>query len=149
MKTLLKLTLAFLTASSALAEEAHQHGKVVAGPNGGRIIEVAGTHAEFFVQPDRKAKVAFYSEDMKPLPPGDQLISAVAEAPAGKAKLEFDKTTEGFVSRTALPEGEGYRIVLQIKPAADAKAQNFRIDYESKLCGECKMAEYACVCAHG
>ena len=149
MKTLLKFTLALLTASSAFAEEAHQHGRVVPGPNGGRIIEVAGTHAEFFVQPDRKARVTFYSEDMMPLPPGEQLISAVAEAPAGKAKLEFDKTSDGFVSRTALPEGEGYRIVLQIKPAADAKAQNFRIDFESKLCGECKMAEYACVCAHG
>ncbi len=143
------LTLALIAASSAFAEDGHQHGKALPGPNGGRIIETAGIHAEFLVRPDRKVIVSFFTEDMKPLPPGGQLISAVAEAASGKAKLEFEKTAEGFVSTTTLPEGDGYRIVLQIRPDAAAKPQNIRIDYLSKLCGGCKLAEYACTCLHG
>lgn len=143
------LALALIAASSAFAEDGHQHGKPLPGPNGGRIIEAAGIHAEFLVRPDRKVIVAFFTEDMKPLPPGGNMISAVAEAVSGKVILDFEKTAEGFVSTTALPEGDGYRVVLQIKSDAGARPQNIRIDYVSKLCGGCKLAEYACTCDHG
>ena len=148
MNTLIKSTLALLVLSSAaLAEGEHQHAKAIPGPKGARVVEVVGGYAEFFVLPDRKVSVTFYGEDMKPLPPAEQVVSVVAEAPTGKAKLEFEKTGEGFVSKAALPQGDGYRIVLQIKPDATGKTQNFRIDFHLEQCGECKLAEYACTCA--
>lgn len=146
MKTLLPSTLALLlTAAAAFAEEGHD--KVIPGPKGGKIVEVEGGHAEFFIQPDKKISVTFFGGDMKPLPPAEQALAAIAEAPAGKEKLEFEKTGDAFVSKTALPEGEGYRVVLQVRATADAKPQNFRIDYHAEICGGCNRAEYACVCS--
>lgn len=148
MKKLLYLILTIAAATTAPAEDAHQHSKPIPGPNGGRIIEVAGSHAEFLVRPDRKVVVSFYGEDMSPLAPAEQQVSAVAETASGKVKLEFSKSDQNFVSTGALPDGENFRVVLQIKSAADAKPQNFRINYQSTLCGGCKLAEYACTCAH-
>lgn len=150
MKTLLTSTLTLLfLATAAFAEEGHGHDKVIPGPKGGKIVEVDGGHAEFFVQPDKKVSVTFYGEDMKPLAPAEQTIVAIAEAPSGKAKLEFDKTGDAFLSKTTLPDGEGYRIVLQVRSTADAKPQNLRIDYHAEVCGKCNRAEYACICEGG
>ncbi len=151
MKTLVTyLTLALLSVSFLHAADGHAHAKAVAGPNGGRVIETEGGHAEFFVQPDRKIRITLLTEDLKTMPPVEQSITATAEATAGKAKLAFVKSGEFFVSETPLPEGSGYRIVLQIKATSSAKPQNFRIDYNSAICGECKLAEYACTCeGHG
>lgn len=150
MKTLFTsaFTLLFL-ATAAFAEEGHGHDKVIPGPKGGKIVEVDGGHAEFFVQPDKKVSVTFYGEDMKPLAPAEQTVAAIAEAPSGKAKLEFDKTGDAFISKTALPDGEGYRVVLQVRSTADAKPQNLRIDYHAEVCGKCNRAEYACICEGG
>ena len=135
-----------LIASGAYAEEGHGHDKVIPGPKGGKVVEVEGGHAEFLIQPDKKVSVTFYGEDMKPTAPADQKVAVIAEAPGGKAKLEFEKTGEAFVSTSALPDGDGYRLVLQIRGTTDAKMQNVRIDYHMEQCPECKKAEYACVC---
>jgi hypothetical protein len=141
------LTTLAITTTALFAVDEHGHDKPIPGPKGGRIIEVESGHAEFFVQPDKKVSVTFYGEDMKPVAPGDQTITVIAEAPSGKAKLAFEKAGDAFVSTTTLPEGNGYRVVLQIKATADAKPQNLRIDYHTEICGECKRAEYACICA--
>ncbi|MDX2081256.1 MAG: hypothetical protein SFU53_10770 [Terrimicrobiaceae bacterium] len=136
----------FLIASTAFAQDGHDHDKVIPGPKGGKIVEVEGGHAEFFVQPDKKVSVTFYGEDMKPLPPAEQVVTLIAEAPAGKANLKFDKDADAFVSTDVLPEGDGYRVVLQIRNTPDAKPQNFRIEYHTEVCGKCNRAEYACIC---
>ncbi|HEY5743734.1 MAG TPA: hypothetical protein VIS99_14465 [Terrimicrobiaceae bacterium] len=147
MKTLQHI-LTILTAAATAAFSADDHGhKVIPGPKGGKVLETEPLHAEFFVQPDKKVSITFYDESMKPVAPGEQLVKVIAEAPSGKATLAFEKTSDAFVSTTALPEGDGYRIVVQIKQTADAKPQNFRIDYHTEICGECKRAEYACICA--
>jgi hypothetical protein len=127
--------------------EKHEH-KTLAGPKGGKVLESAPLHAEFFVQPDKKVNVTFYDAALKPVAPTGQEIKVIAEAKTGKTTLEFEKTGDGFVSKTTLPEGDGYRIVVQIKNEASAKPQNFRIDYHTETCAECKRAEYACVCEH-
>ncbi|PTX97102.1 hypothetical protein DB345_07975 [Spartobacteria bacterium LR76] len=148
MKTLLTSALALLVLTSASAAgDGHDHGKIIPGPKGGRIVEVEGGHAEFLVQPDRKVAVIFYGEDMKAVNPSEQVVTLVAEAPSGKEKLEFEKTADQFVSKAVLPDGDGYRIVLQIRASAGAKPQNFRIDYHTETCGGCSRAEYACICA--
>ena len=148
MNTLLKTTLTLLAiASTSFAEEGHDHDKPIPGAKGGRVLEVAGGHAEFFVQSDKKVSITFYDSEMKPTAPGEQVVKVIAEAPSGKVTLDFAETEDAFVSSSALPDGDGYRIVLQIKPTADGKAQNLRIDYHTEICGECKHPEYACICS--
>lgn len=133
---------------SVTAESGHSH-QPIAGPKGGKILESAPLHAEFFVQADRKISVTFYDAAMKPVVPSTQQIKVFAETKAGKATLEFEKGPDAFISKSALPEGENYRVVVQIKNEASAKPQNFRIDYISTICTSCKHAEYACTCRHG
>ena len=52
------------------------------------------------------------------------------------------------MSKTKLPEGDGYNVVVQFKQTAEAKPQNFRFKLDLATCGECKRAEYACSCGH-
>ena len=147
MNNLLKATLALLAiTSTTFAEKSRDHDKPIPGPKGGRILEVESGHAEFFVQPDNKVSITFYDSEMKPAAPGEQVVKVIAEAPSGKATLDFEKAGDAFVSSSALPEGDGYRIVVQIKSTGEAKAQNFRVDYHTEVCGECKHPEYACTC---
>lgn len=127
--------------------DSHTH-KLIPGPKGGKVLESEPLHAEFFVQPDKKVSVTFYDEAMKPVAPSTQEVKVIAEAQTAKTTLEFIKTGDGLVSKTALPDGDGYRVVVQIKNDAAAKPQNFRIDYHTEICKECKRAEYACTCEH-
>ena len=62
--------------------------------------------------------------------------------------MEFEKKGDALVSKTKLPEGEGYNIVVQFKQTADGKPQNIRFKLDMHTCGECKRAEYACTCGH-
>jgi hypothetical protein len=120
----------------------------VGGPKGGRLLDTAPLKAEFFVTADRKAEVIFYDSALKPTAPSSQTVVITAEAKSGRTPLEMEKTATGFVSKAALPEGDPYRVVLQVRATPDAKPQNFRIDLNLDTCGECKRAEYACTCDH-
>ena len=144
MKNISKLiTAALLVAftGSALAEVT-----VKAGPRKGRILEVEGQNAEFFVEKDRTVSFAFYDAAMKAQPATAQIITATAEAPTGKLKLEFEKKGDLLVSKTPLPEGENYTVVVQVKPTAEAKSKNFRIKLDLSTCAGCSNPEYACTC---
>jgi hypothetical protein len=146
MKTAIRISgvLAVLSLSMAMALSAAE--EQVGGPKGGRLLENEAPRAEFFVEKDRAVTITFYDKALKPVPPGDQVVTAIAETKAGKAKLEFEKKAGVLVSRTPLPEGDGYTVVVQIKAKPDAKPQNFRIKYDTSLCAKCKRAEYACTC---
>lgn len=120
--------------------------KIVGGPKGGRLLEADGQKAEFFVTPDRKVEITFYDAALKPVAPSEQAVTVTAEPKAGRAKLDLEKTPTGYISKTALPEGDPYRVVVQLRAKADAKPQNFRVDFNLEKCGECKRAEYACTC---
>ena len=85
---------------------------------------------------------------LEPVAPGEQAVTVIADAKGGKATLEFEKKGDALVSKTKLPEGDGYNVVVQIKAKTDAKPQNFRLKYDTGTCGECKRAEYACTCGH-
>jgi hypothetical protein len=120
--------------------------KVQAGPKGGRLLEMDAPRAEFFVEKDRTVSLTFYDTKLKPVTVSDQNATATAETTSGKVKMEFVKKGDALVSRTALPEGDGYTVVLQLKSTADAKPKNFRIPLELHICGGCNRAEYACTC---
>lgn len=145
MKTIRQLVLvsfALLAAATAFAS------KPIAGPKGGRILTTEAPHAEFFVEKDRTVVVTFYDAALKPVTPGEQFVSAIAETKTGKVKLEFEKTATGFVSKQPLPAGDDFIVVVQIRATAGAKPQNHRVLFHDELCQECKHAEYACICGH-
>ena len=142
MKTLLHfITILALAAAPALAD-----AKVKAGPRHGRILELEGVNAEFFVEKDRTISIAFYDAAGKAQPAAAQVVTATAEAPGAKTKLEFEKKGDLLVSKAPLPAGEGYQIVVQAKTGADAKPKNFRIKLELHTCDKCRNPEYACIC---
>lgn len=129
----------------ANTEEKHEH-KTIPGPLGGKVLEIGGSHVEFFVQVDRKVQVKLYDPSMKPLSPAEHSISVIAQAPAGKVDLAMEKKADGWHSSKSLPDGSGYMTILQFKADATAKPVNLRIKLDLGLCGGCKRAEYACVC---
>ena len=136
---------ALLNAGAVFAEEGHHHGPVP-GPKGGKVFESEPLHAEVLVNPDRTVTVTFYDADMKAAAPDQQTVTVIAEAPAGKVKLELVARDGALSSAEPLPEGEGYQVVVQVKTTADAKSKNFRIKLLTHICGGCSNAEYACTC---
>lgn len=150
MKTnirILTLATALCVGLSLPAAEEHDHAHKAA-PKGGRLLEKTEPHAEFVVEKDRSVTINFYNEEMKPVPATTQTITVQAAAPSGRAKIEFEKKGDSLVSKTKLPEGDGYTVVVQFKQTPDAKPQNFRFKLDLAVCGECKQAEYACICEH-
>ncbi|HEY1080825.1 MAG TPA: hypothetical protein VGE29_01100 [Prosthecobacter sp.] len=142
MKTLLNtLAVLALAITPAFADKS-----VKAGPRHGRVLEMAGQNAEFFVEKDRSISIAFYDPTMKAQPAAAQVVTATAEAPSGKTKLEFEKKGSLLVSKAPLPAGEGYTVVVQVKAGADTKPKNFRIPLVLHICKGCSNAEYACTC---
>jgi hypothetical protein len=142
MKTLLHIiTILAIAITPVLAD-----AKVKAGPRKGRILELEGQNAEFFVEKDRTISIAFYDAAGKKQPVAAQVVVATAEAPGAKTKLEFEKKGDLLVSKAPLPAGDGYQIVVQAKTNADAKSKNFRIKLETYICKGCSNPEYACTC---
>jgi hypothetical protein len=139
-KSVMLLAAAFCAAATLNAE------KIAAGPKGGRLLNAEPLRAEFVVGADRKAEVRFYDATLKPAAPDAQAVAITAEPASGRVKLEVVKTADGFVTKDALPAGEPYRVVVQIRSQAEAKPQNFRIDLNLGNCGGCSRAEYACTC---
>ena len=141
IRRILTATLLLAFTGSALAD-----ATIKAGPRKGRLLEVEQVKAEFFVEKDRTISIAFYDAALKPKPAADQVVTATAEAPTGKVKLEFEKKGDLLVSKAPLPAGEGYQVVVQAKTTADAKPKNFRIKLETHICKSCSNPEYACTC---
>jgi len=118
----------------------------VGGPKGGRLLESEGIRAEFFVEKDHSVTLTFYNDKLERIPAGEQQAAMIAETSTGKKRIEFDLKNGELSSKEPLPEGRGYVIVVQLKQDASSKAKNFRIPFETSVCGECGRAEYACTC---
>ncbi len=134
-----------LSTANAADTHAHAHAKA---PKGGRLLGKTEPHAEFVVEKDRTVTINFYNHDMKPVAVTTQSVTVQADAKDAKAKLEFEKKGDSLVSKTKLPEGDGYTVVVQFKQTADAKPMNIRFKLDMNICGECKHPEYACTCGH-
>jgi len=148
MKTSLKLlTLAGVLCAGLLNLNAAAD-KELAGPKGGRLLEKTEPKVEFFVEKDRSITINLYNAELKPVAVTTQTVTVIANVNDSKATIEFEKKGDSLVSKTKLPEGEGYNVVVQFKASSDAKAQNFRFKLDLHTCGECKRAEYACICGH-
>jgi len=142
MKTLITLVVtAALAATSAFAD-----AKVKAGPRKGLLLELGSKQAEFLVEKDRTISIAVYDAALKAQPATNEVVTATAEVPSGKVKIDFEVKDGKLVSTTKLPEGEGYQVVLQAKATPEAKTKNFRIKLQLHTCKGCGNAEYACTC---
>lgn len=149
----MKTHLRILTLAAALcvglftanAADKHDHK---ATPKGGRLLDKTEPHAEFVVEKDRTVTINFYNHDMKAVAVTTQNVTVIADAKSGKATLEFEKKGDSLVSKSKLPDGDGYNVVVQFKQTADAKPVNLRFKLDMHTCGECKRAEYACTCGH-
>lgn len=137
---LLALALSFTPAQAA--------EKKVAGPNGGRILATVEPRAEFFVLPDRKVQITFLDAAGKPVAPTEQTVTVTAGERSAPKTLAFAKAGNALVSTTPLPAGDGIPAVVQIKPAAAGKVVTEKFNVDLSKCGECKLAEYACICGH-
>ena len=144
MKAALKL-FAIVVALCAGLLAVNAADKIVGGPKGGRLLEKTEPRAEFFMEKDRTVTITFYDAALKLVAATAQTVTVIAD---GKTKLEFEKKGDTLVSKTKLPEGEGYNVVVQLKQSAVAKPQNFRFKLELHNCGGCQRAEYACTCGH-
>jgi len=143
MKTLRSLV---FTSFALLATAVALAAQPIPGPRGGKILTTEAPHVEFLVGKDRSVTVSFYDRDLKPVAPSGQVVTAVAEARTGKVTLAFADRDGALVSNDPLPEGDGYRIVVQVRDTAQARPKNYRVEFHDEVCGECRRAEYACVC---
>lgn len=138
----------FLISPVLNAESGHGHDHEVAGgPKGGRLLEHTEPKAEFFLEKDRTATITFYDSEMKPVPAEAQSVMVIVEKDGTKTELEFERKGDVLASKEQLPKGSP-NLVVQFKQTPDAKPSNFRFALEEGICGECKRAEYACICEH-
>jgi hypothetical protein len=146
---------AFLHAPFLVQIQAHEsqenlpgHGQVSSpAKNPGRVLQLRdGSRAIFLVQPDRKVHIRFESADSKPQAAMGREAQIIANPPSGKKTLKFELKDEKWVSSEALPEGNKYLVVLQLKNPNEAKPENHRIQLDLEPCGSCKIPEYACTC---
>ena len=155
------LAVAALTACKKDEHAGHNHGpgdkhgdakakaaKPLAGPKGGKLLDNAAPRAEFLIGADNRVTVSFYDAQLKPVPASDQVVAVTAEPKTGKVTLTMEAKDGAFVSKEALPDGDGYNLIVQLKATADATPQNFRLTYDLSNCGGCKLKEYACICGH-
>ncbi len=151
----MKANLPILTLAAALcvglftvnAADKHDHAHK-ATPKGGRLLDKTEPHAEFVVEKDRSVTINFYNEEMKPIAATTQAVTVIADAKGGKSTLQFERKGDVLVSKTKLPEGDGYNVVVQFKQTPEGKPSNLRFKLDMSTCGECKRAEYGCTCDH-
>ena len=148
MKLLKLLTLAGVLCAGLFTATAADKPAAKVTPGGGRLLEKTAPLAEVVIATNRTVTINFYSAEMKPIAATTQVVTAVASAKGGKATLEFEKKDNSLVSKTKLPEGEGYMLIVQFKQTTEAKPQNFRFKVDMHNCGGCDRAEYGCTCGH-
>lgn len=108
------------------------HDDEAKGPNGGRLIKSVKPAIEVVVGKDRKLRIGFLDENLKPVPPAGQIITASTGERANPVRLTFAKG-EGadanvLVADKVLPDGAHVAVVLQIKVTADAKTVTERFE---------------------
>ena len=124
------------------------HDKIVAGPNGGRVITEVEPHLEFFVTEDRKVKITALDDDLKPVAISGQSVTVTGGDRSNPTRMKFEKVGDVLMSDIAFPEGNDFPVVVQVKPGGDAKTITERFNLNLSDCPSCDNKEYACTCDH-
>lgn len=117
-------------------------------PKGGRLLAKTDPPAELVIEKDRTLSIHFYDAAMKPVAATTQTVTVIADAGSGRETIQFEKKDDSLVSKSKLPEGEDYVVVVQFRQTADARPQNLRFNLDLSTCAECQRQEYACICGH-
>ena len=125
----------------------HEHEKKTPGPNGGRILTSVTPHLEFLVREDRKVQIAAL-QDAKAIPVTTQSLTLTGGDRTSPSTLNFIKEGNVLVSDKALPAGENFPVILQIKTNYETAAVTDRFQLNLADCSECAYKEYACICPH-
>ena len=104
--------------------------------------------AEFFVTPDRKVQITFLAKDGTAIAPAAQIPTVTAGDRAAPTKLTFARKGNVLLSTSPLPAGNDFPVVVEIEPSPGATKIVEKFYFDSSQCGECKNAEYACICEH-
>jgi len=129
--------------------EGHDHGKKIAGPNGGRILTEAEPHLEFFVTKDRKVKITAVDDHGKAIPLAKQSVDIIAGDRKNPIKMTFKKDGNSLVSDKAFPAGNDFPVVVSIKASPEGKKVRSKFNLNLADCPSCDYLEYACTCDHG
>ena len=151
MKTttrILPLAIALLGSLTLQAGDNHSHEKKAPGPNGGRILTTIEPHAEFFVTADRKVQITFVNDEGKAIAPAEQIVIVTTGERSAPVKMTFAKNNNVLVSDQSVPAGNNFPVVVQVKTTPDAKTLVEKFTLNFSKCPDCKLAEYACICAH-
>lgn len=141
------LRLSFLTLAGLLIASTTAHAETDhAGPNGGRVLPAEPQAVEFFVDAERHAVLTALDAAGNAVSAQGAQITVIAETADGRVTPELVATEHGFRSAAPLPAATPYRVIVQVRAEPGARPQNFRLDLELHECGECKLAEYACIC---
>jgi len=127
----------------------HDHAVKKAGPNGGRLMTSVEPHVEFLVMKDRKVQITFVDDDNKPVKPGKQKIRVTAGDRKKPTKMTFEQKGNVLISDVALPAGDDFPVILQVKPSRVKKSVLEKFVLDMTKCPGCKYLEYACTCDHG
>lgn len=146
--TVLRFLVLLAVGISLAAGQAAEPKKKVAGPNGGRVIDGIDPRAEFLVLPDRKVQISFLDRAGKPIPPSAQVVTVIAGDRMSPTSVTFSCAGNTLVSNVSLPAGKTVPAVLQIKSAPNTKGVTEKFNVDLGKCGECNLAEYACICGH-
>ncbi|MFT5110223.1 MAG: hypothetical protein ACI9UA_005876 [Pseudoalteromonas tetraodonis] len=129
-------------------DHGHDHDKIIAGPNGGRVITSVEPHLEFFVNKDRTVKITVLDDKNKPAKLGKQSVKMVAGDRKKPTKLKFEEKDGVLISDGKLPAGNDFPVVIQIKNGKLSKRVNEKFNLNLADCPTCKNKEYACECDH-
>jgi hypothetical protein len=148
MKTSIRLLMLAAAVCAVLSNATAADKAIIGGPKGGRLLDKTEPHAELVIEKDRSVTIHFYDARLKPVAATTQSVTVIADATKGRATVEFEKKGDSLVSKTRLPEGEGYNVIVQFKQTAEAKPMNIRFKLDLSTCGGCQRHEYACICGH-
>ena len=140
--TILTLFATIALATTLTAEDS------VATPYGGRILKNIEPQAEFFVTPERKVQITFLDQQGKAIAPGEQIVTVICGERSAPTRLEFVRENGVLLSKTPLPEGNGFPTVVQIKTTPEAKTVLEKFNLNVSKCSGCGLGEYACTCGH-
>ncbi len=111
-------------------QEKHSHD-YKKGPNGGQLIASVKPAFEITVDKERKVRLLFVSEENKPLPISEQVITGVTGNRSNPVRLTFakgkDQDENVLISNLPLPAGDHIGLILQIRQNAEAKPVTERL----------------------
>jgi nitrogen fixation protein FixH len=121
MRMLLFAALAVMSLSGGALAQRHAHGDQ--GPQGGRMQDVVGIHAELLVA-ERTLTVHLYDEAGKPVPSAGYTASALVGSGQSRQVVQLAQGVENTLTGTAAsPVTRGTPITLQLKNPSGRSGQ--------------------------